>query len=264
MTGKTRSAAFGTKVRKLRKERRWTQENLASWLGITQGHLSQLERGNGSFSADQLLTLLKTFNVPLDYFVEEKTSAGAQLHNALARQGAAHLFESANVLPSEQLKNAAAVIRETLVSADSARQITAVAPVLVNHAGQLNLTRLRNEFAELGLENRFGWVVECVLEAIRLESDQVLEREWRLKYGRAAVIIEAFVAPFIIAGPTSNPDQLPPFEILDADLASPESLKEVLATLSSIARKWRIATRIEVDDFVRALRASRDLAQKVG
>lgn len=260
MTTKTPSASFGAKVRELRKERRWTQRNLASLLGITQGHLSQLERGNGSFSADQLLTLLKTFNVQLDYFVAEKTSAGAQLQNALARQGATHLFESDSVLPSERLKKAAAVIRETLVSADSARQITAVAPVLVNHAGQLNLTRLRNEFAELGLENRFGWAVECILEAVRLESDQVLEREWRMKYRRAAVIIEAFVAPFIVAGPTSNPDQPPPFEILDADLASPESLKEVLANLSPIARKWRIATRLEVDDFVRALRASRDLA----
>ena len=257
MTTKTREAPIGAKVRELRKERRWTQERLAALLGITQGHLSQLEHGKQSFSADQLLTLLKHFNVQLDYFAPGKASTGSQLQNALAWQGAAHLAESENILPSERLKSATAVIRETLVSADSARQIAAVAPVFVEHAGQINLTRLRNEFSELGLANRFGWAIECTLEAIKLESAQVLPREWRLKYRRAATIIETYIAPFIILSPTPNPDQPPPFEVLDPEITSPEALKEVVANLSPIARKWRIATRIEVDDFVRALRGAR-------
>jgi len=257
MTTKAAEVPLGPKVHELRKERRWTQARLAALLGITQGHLSQLERGKGSFSADQLLTLLKHFNVQLDYFAAGKVSVGSQLQNALAWQGASHLAESENVLPSERLKNATAVIRETLVSADSARQIAAVAPVFVNHAGQINLTRLRNEFAELGLENRFGWAIECTLEAVRQESAQVLTREWRLKYRRAATIIETHIAPFIVLSPAQNPDQPPPFEVLDPEITSPEALKEVVANLSLIARKWRIATTIEVDDFVRALRGAR-------
>lgn len=257
MATNTPEASFGSKVRELRQERRWTQARLASLLGITQGHLSQLEHGRGSFSANQLLTLLKHFNVQLDYFSTDKASTGSQLQNALARQGATHLAESEDVLPSQRLKNATAVIRETLVSADSARQIAAVAPVFVEHAGQINLTRLRNEFAELGLANRFGWAIECTLEAVRLESAQVLSREWRLKYRRAATIIETYIAPFIIISPTANPDQPPPFEILDPEITSPEALKEVIANLPPIARKWRIATTIEVDDFVRALRGAR-------
>lgn len=257
MATKTREAPIGAKVRELRKERRWTQARLAALLGITQGHLSQLEHGKQSFSADQLLTLLKHFNVQLNYFSPEKASTGSQLQNALAWQGAAHLAESENVLPSERLKNATAVIRETLVSADSARQIAAVAPVFVEHAGQINLTRLRNELAELGLENRFGWAIECTLEAIKLESSQVLPREWRLKYRRAATIIDTSIAPFTLFRTTQNPDQPPPFEVLDPEITSPEALKEVIGNLSPIARKWRIATRIEVDDFVRALRGTR-------
>lgn len=257
MTTKTPHSPIGPKVRALRLERRWTQARLAALLGVTQGHLSQLERGNRYFTADQLLKILKHFNAEVGDFSAEKASTGTQLQNALARQGAAHLAESGDVLPSERLKNAAAVIRETLVSADSARQIAAVAAVFVEHAGQLNLTRLRNEFAELGLENRFGWAVECTLEAVRLESAQVLPREWRLKYRRAATIIETFIAPFIAYSPAPNPDQPPPFAVLDPEITSPEALKEVVANLSPIARKWRIATRIEVDDFVRALRGSR-------
>ena len=257
MTAARPKASLGSKIRELRKERRWTQVRLAVLLGITQGHLSQLERGNGTVSADQLLTLLKHFNVQLDYFSTGKASTGSQLQNALAWQGASHLAESENILPSQRLKNAGAVIRETLVSADSARQIAAVAPVFVEHAGQLNLTRLRNEFAELGLEHRFGWAIECTLEAVRLESAQVLSREWRLKYRRAAVIIETYIAPFFVLGPTRNPDQPPPFEVLDPEISSPEALSEVIANLSPLARKWRIATTIEVDDFARALRGAR-------
>ncbi|MBI3552847.1 MAG: helix-turn-helix transcriptional regulator [Elusimicrobia bacterium] len=257
MTTKAPESPIGSRVRELRHERRWTQQRLAALLGITQGHLSQLERGNASFTADQLLTLLKHFNVQLDYFSPEKASAGSQLQNALARQGAAHLVERQDILPSERLKNAAAVIRETLVSADSPRQIAALAPVLVDHAGQINLTRLRNELAELGLENRFGWAIETTREAIERESAQVLPREWRIKYRRAALIIDTFVAPFILLRPTGNPNVPAPFEVLDPGIASPETLKEVIANLSPLARKWKIATRIEVDDFVNALRGAR-------
>lgn len=257
MTTKAYSVHLGTKVRKLRHERRWTQRRLAGLLGVTQGHLSQLENGARSFSAEQLLILLRHFNVQLDYFSGREGRTAGQIQNALARQGASHLAENENLLPSERLKNAVAVIRETLVSADSARQIAAIAPVFVNNAGQINLTLLRNELAALGLGNRFGWAIECTLEAIRLESTQVLSREWRLKYRRAATIIETFFAPFIVPAPAPNTDIPPPYEVLDPEITSPESLKAVLGDLSPLARKWRIATTIEVDDFTRALRGSR-------
>jgi transcriptional regulator with XRE-family HTH domain len=254
---------IGARVRKLRQERRWSQVRLAALLGISQNYLSVLERGRCSFTAEQLLAILKHFNVPIDYFYPHKPSAdfGSQIQNALAREGAGHLAESENILPSDRLKNAAAAIREALVSADSARQIAAIAPVLVNHAGQINLSRLRNEFAELGLENRFGWAIECILAAIKLESSQVLPREWRIKYRRAATIIEAYAAHFIVRIPGRAQDtiaQSQPLDVLDPEISSPQWLKETTDNLSHIARKWRIATKIEVDDFVRALRGARD------
>ena len=88
MTIKTPKVPIGARLRELRQERRWTQQRLAALLGITQGHLSQLERGKREFTAQQLLTILKHFNVPIDYFSGEKVSAGSQIQNALARQGA--------------------------------------------------------------------------------------------------------------------------------------------------------------------------------
>lgn len=255
---KPKTSSLGPRVRELRKERRLTQENLAVVLGISQGHLSQLERGNTSFLAEQLITILKHFNVSLDDIAPEKASAGSQIQNALARQGAAHLAESENILPSDRLKTALAVIREALVSADSARQIAAVATVLVNHAGQINFNRLRGEFAELGLENRFAWAVESTLEALRRENSQVLPREWRVKYRRAEVIIESIYTPAdVIRLKPRFPQQPPQFDVLDPEIASRETLQEVIERLSPIARKWRIATGIEVDDFVKALRGAR-------
>lgn len=258
MTTKTSSASIGARLRELRKERRWTQQRLAALLGVSQGHLSQLEHGKREFSAQQLLTILKHFNVPIDYFSPEKAPAGSQIQNALERQGASHLVESADILPTERLKRATDTIRETLVSADSSRQIAAVAPVFVNHAGQINLVRLRNEFAVLGLENRLGWAIDSTLEAIHLESSHVLQREWRLKYRRAAVIIDSFHAPWRIApGPMSDPKAPPHYDVLDPEITTRESLDETIENLSPLARRWKIATGIEVDDFARALRGAR-------
>jgi transcriptional regulator with XRE-family HTH domain len=260
MLSHAKVASIGARVRKLRKERRWTQVRLATLLKISQGHLSQLEHGIQSFSAEQLLTILKQFNVSLDYISPEKAPSGSQIQNALAREGAGHLAESEAILPSEGLKNATAAIREALISADSARQVAAVAPVLVQHAGQINLTRLRNEFAELGLENRLAWAVETTLKAIEIESALALPREWRLKYRRAALIIEAFFRPWLIApNSTTSPDRAQPplYDVLDPEITSPEGLKEVIEKLSPVARRWRIATGIEVDDFITALKGAR-------
>lgn len=253
----TTESFIGERVRELRKGRRITQQGLAAVLGITQGHLSQLERGKGAFTAGQLLILLRHFNVTLDEFAPGKAGAGAEIQNALARQGARQLVEDENSLPSERLKSAAAAIREALVSADSARQIAAVAPVLVNNAGQLNLARLRTELAELGLENRFNWAVESTLRAIELDSNEALPADWRRKYRRAALIIETFFQPAPTAGPTEDPTIPPRYDVLDAEITTQEGLAEVLAGLPPIARRWRIATRIAVDDFVRALHGAR-------
>ncbi len=54
------------RVRELRLERRWTQEELAKKLGLSQARLSEIERGGGSFAAEQLVELLQLFNVPLE------------------------------------------------------------------------------------------------------------------------------------------------------------------------------------------------------
>ena len=102
-----------------------------------------------------------------------------------------------------------------------------------------------------------GWAIDCTLQAIRLESDQVLPRDRRLKYRRAALIIESFFAPWrITPGPTTDPRVPPQYDVLDPEITSRETLDEVIKDLSPTAQRWKIATGIEVDDFVRALRGA--------
>jgi len=230
-----------------------TQQQLAALLGITQGHLSQLERGRGSFLADQLLVLLRHFNVTLEELAPERKSAGAQIQNALARQGATQLVEDASVLPSERLKGAVAAIREALVSADSARQIAAIAPVLVRNAGQVNLAKLRTELAELGLENRLGWALENTLQAIALDSNETLSDNCRRRYRRTTLIIETFSQP----APNEDPTAVLRYDVLDSHITTKKGLEEVVDSLSPISRRWRIATRIAVEDFAEALKDAR-------
>ena len=189
-----RHPPIGERIRALRQERRWTQRELSELLGISQNYLSELERGQGSFTAEHLLTILQTFNVPIDYFFPDITESQDQLQSALARHGATHLFESTQTPPSALIKDAADAVREALISAHSSRLITASAPVLVDNINRINLRTLQARFHEVGLGQRLGWALENTLEALRGELTQPLPHEWALKYSRAEAILKSFLA----------------------------------------------------------------------
>lgn len=106
---------IAAQVRHLRTERRWTQAELAKGIGLSQARLSEVERGDGSFSAEQLLEILRLFNVTLDVFTE-RAAADDELQNALARLGATHLRTVPGALPSVRFGGARAVVREVLLS----------------------------------------------------------------------------------------------------------------------------------------------------
>ncbi|MFH1724079.1 MAG: hypothetical protein ABII00_05590 [Elusimicrobiota bacterium] len=74
--------------------------------------------------------------------------------------------------------------------------------------------------------------------AIRLESAQVLPRDRRLKYRRAAAIIESFFAPWrIFLGPTADPRVPPQYDVLDPEITSQEPPKKVIENLSPMAQR---------------------------
>lgn len=243
---------IASKVRDLRKARRWTQAELAQRLRLSQNRLSEIERGAGSFTAEQLLVILKLFNVPVAHFASEgERDDLAALQNALARLGALHLQESEEVLPSERLSDVNDVVREAIVSG-SPRLLTAVAPVLVRNADRVSLRKIDARLTDAGLDSRLSWIVDNTLEALRTELDASLPRPWAQLYRRAEVVLETFQES---ADARSKRPAGP--DLLDAQIRTKKSLDEVRASSSPISRRWGIVTGLRPADFATALKAAR-------
>ncbi len=237
---------IAARIRALRLERRWTQARFAALLGLSQNRLSEIERGEGSFSAEQLLAVLATFNVPLDYFLPSGASPEPQLQSALARLGAGHLREG-GVVPTERLREPAEAVAAALAAALSPRQITALAPVIVRQADALNLGALRLKLAEAGLERRLGWLLDSTLTALG-KTGPARSSEGELRRRRAALLLRNALAHW----PAGRAGRS--YDILDRDIISEETLQQVLAGADPLARKWGVVTRLKTDDFVDALR----------
>lgn len=61
----------GPKIRSLRKERKLTQTELASRIGIQQSDLSRMEKGEYRVSLDTLFKILAEFNVSISEFFDD-------------------------------------------------------------------------------------------------------------------------------------------------------------------------------------------------
>jgi transcriptional regulator with XRE-family HTH domain len=240
------------RVRELRTARKWTQQELARHLDLSQSRLSELEHGDGSFTAEQLLKILALFNVPATHFAPSGQKRELDLQNALARHGASHLHESTDVLPSEQLEEMANLVREALIT-QSPRQLTALAPVLVRNADRLGV--VTPKLVGTGLERRLGWVIENTLEAVRTELPSVSRGPSRQQYRRAEVVLDSFLRSssqhFLSTGDPSAVD------LLDPIVVTKRTLEEVRASSSPISQRWRIVTTLQPEDFAAALRAAR-------
>jgi len=245
-------AAIARKVQGLRKARHWTQSKLARDLGLSQSRLSEIESGKGSFTAEQFISILGLFNAPVDQFLPRKRDPGTELQNALARLGASHLWEDSETPPSDRLTDVGSVITETLTEPESPRHIVALAPVLVVNIDRVRLRRLYGHFVEIGLGQRFAWVLDNTLEAVRREAPRSTGRQWRFRYRRTELILSEFIASL----PSASADQSE--DILDREIASKKTYAELHELASPISKRWRVVTRIQPDDFAAALKDCRD------
>ncbi len=236
---------IGTKTRALRQQRKWSQAELAAKLGLSQNRLSEIERGAGSFSAEQLLLLLALFNVPISTFSDETSDPERTLQNALARLGASNLHESDRVLPSEQLTEVSDVIREVLVSG-SPRLVTGAAPVLLRHVRAINLRRIQADLQRLGFENRLPWLVANTLRAFELIHDKVAPA-----FARGAASLQMFLT-------LTRNNQAPPatIDVLDPSIRSEKTVEATRRKSSDISRQWGIVTALTPEDFVEPLKVA--------
>jgi len=246
------------KTRELRRRRGWTQADLAKLLALSQNRLSEIERGGGSFTAEQFLLLQKLFNVATSEFVAEPRDRHLEIQNALARLGAAQLHENTRGLPSHELEDVHDVVREALLLG-TPRLVTAIAPVLVAHAERLNLSKLYADLKKLGHEDRLSWVVESTLVAVDILAcgSDPEARAWSKLRLRMEVPFKLFVE---FAAHNRAADARGPLDVLDAAIRSRRTLEEVQRHQSKLAVRWGVVTSLQPEDFVHALEASRAAA----
>lgn len=243
------SLGIGEKVRELRKARGMTQHALATRLGLSQARLSEIERGAGSFSAEQFLLILKLFNASVsDFDPGGVRDPASQLQNSLVRLGAAQLHEVEQLIPSGDLADLHKVIRDALITG-SPRLLTALGPVLVQNIDLINLRALYQDLRRDGLERRFGWVIENVRDAISLQREQLSAPANRLRR-RASFLFDEFLAFIASVEPA---DASAPPDVIDRSIRSKKSLERVRASSSESAKKWGVVTSLQLSDFTHAL-----------
>lgn len=240
---------IGGRVRKLRERRRWTQAELARQLGLSQPRLSQIERGDGSFTAEQFLRILELFNVGVDHFAPIRPAPSA-VQNALARHGASHLVEAEVSVPAE-LDDPAELVARVLRAPESPRHVAALAPVIVAHADDLNLDEVAARLGP-GRVRRLGWLAASVLGT--LAEDHPPTARDRLQVQRAKLLLELFLA----SGGVSRPAGSDTLDVFDQEIRSLKSAERVFEEATEEARRWRIVTRLRTEDFTAALGAARD------
>lgn len=60
---------FANTLRELRKEHKWTQDELASKVGVHGRHIGKYENGQVMPNADTLIRIAKVFDVSIDYLL---------------------------------------------------------------------------------------------------------------------------------------------------------------------------------------------------
>lgn len=241
---------IGSRVRKLREQRRWTQVELARQLGLSQPRLSQIERGDGSFTAEQFLQILELFNVGVEHFAPTRSSSATAIQNALARHGASHLVESHVPVPAE-LDDPAELIARVLRAPESPRHVAALAPVLVANIDVTSLAQLATRLGP-GRERRLGWLVASVRAA--LAADRPTSTRERLQAQRASLVLELFDVSGAVRPPAST-DALDP---LDVEVRSLKTAERIFADADDTAKRWRVVTRLRTEDFATALKSARE------
>lgn len=241
---------IGSKIRSLRKARKWSQDELATKLELSQSRLSELERGDGSFTAEQFIEALSLFNVTVrDFEPGPVRDSEDDIQQALARYGANYLIEPDAILPTEQLADLHELVATTLVSV-SPRLVAALAPVLIVNIDRIQLGRVANQLTELGIQTRLAWMVENAQDAIQSR------RGWRNERLAKRCVLQW---GFFVTSMETSPRDASRRDVLDRTIRSRKTLDNVAASSSEISKRWGIVTSLQVSDFVEAIEQSRVL-----
>ena len=124
--------------------------------------------------------------------------------------------------------------------------------MLVMQVDRVRLTTVHAALAQVGLQRRLGWLIENVLAGIRTELATQPPREWSRRYRRAALVLETE-----LEGASFRLHDQPTPDLLDPDIRSARTRRQVEAAASEVSRRWGIITVLTPEDFASALGAAR-------
>jgi hypothetical protein len=86
------------------------------------------------------------------------------------------------------------------------------------------------------------------------QKDRPLAPALVTKYTRAKTLID-----FVLASPNIKHYPVQTVDILDQDLISSQSVEEAIENSSSISKKWKVVSRLQVEDFHQALKDAHEI-----
>lgn len=239
-------------VQRARKKYNLTQGEMAKKLAMSQSRLCDLERGRASLSAEQLLMFLQEFSISLAELVPEYLDDPIEsLRLSLARWGRFALKSSPRpLLISEKLSDLHDVIRETLVITPVRDYLCALAPIIVRHAAVINFDRVGMQLYDLGIDARLWWVVEGTLWAVRERKNYYLPGEIAKMYQNANHVLTRKSKS---ANSFFSLRRAYPIDVLENQAVGARVLEKIRLTQDALATRWRLITRIQSEDFTKAL-----------
>lgn len=103
--------AIGQRIRKIRKSRNLSQEELAEKVGISTTHMSHIETGNTKLSLPVFAHLAAALEVPAD----DLLSDGSSTNRSVAIDDVIRVFDTCT---TQQIKIIADIVKSTKISLD--------------------------------------------------------------------------------------------------------------------------------------------------
>ncbi|MBZ5705747.1 MAG: helix-turn-helix domain-containing protein [Acidobacteriia bacterium] len=148
-------------LKRARLERKWTQQDAARHLGVSQGYLSLLEKGRRAVSGKLVRRILREYEVPptaLPLRSPESWARGANVE-AWAHCLGALGYPGFSYVKARPDRNPAEVLLNALMQPDLDSRVAAGLPWLAFHYADMNWDWLVRNAKLYDLQNRLGFVV---------------------------------------------------------------------------------------------------------
>jgi hypothetical protein len=120
----------------------------------------------------------------------------------------------------------------------------------------MNLKRVQMDLVDSGAPGRLPWLIQSTLHAATpYLSEAGVPDSWARRLRR----VETALSPFLDAVKASQAESQPRvWDVLDPNIRTKQTADEVRLENNAVSNYWSIVTRLQLQDFVDALRSAAD------